>query len=117
MHNHDGHEENPEGTAHVPATNETGHDNEAGSKATGSLKPKRFANALLIVDPGACNPSGIAHAIIEACQEARAEGVDTHRDVAVRLMVTQLAWVCRADSDTEDYGELLAACRRRADSK
>jgi hypothetical protein len=29
-------------------------------------------------------------------------------------MVTQLAWICRADSDTDDYGELLAECRRRA---
>ena len=80
-------------------------------------KPKRFANALLIVDPGACNPSGIAYAIIEACQEARAEGIGTKDDVAVRLMVTQLAWVCRADSDTDDYGELLAACRRQASAE
>lgn len=75
--------------------------------------PKRFANALLIVDPGACNPSGIAYAIAEACKEARDEGVSTKDDPAVRLMVTQLAWVCRADSDTDDYGALLAACRAR----
>ena len=75
---------------------------------------KRFTDALLIVDPGACNPSGIAYAIVEACREARAEGIGPKDDVAVRLMVTQLAWVCRADSYTEDYGELLAECRRRA---
>jgi hypothetical protein len=66
------------------------------------------------VDPGACNPSGIAYAIAEACREARDEGVITRDDPAVRLMVTQLAWVCRADSDTDDYGALLAACRERA---
>ena len=68
----------------------------------------------MIVNPGACNPSGIAHAIIEACREARAEGIGPAKDAAVRLMVTQLAWVCRADSDTDDYGTLLAECFRRA---
>ncbi|MBS0641470.1 MAG: hypothetical protein JSS43_16505 [Proteobacteria bacterium] len=77
-------------------------------------RPQRFANALLIVDPGASNPSGIAHAIIAACQEARDEGVSTREDSAIRLMVTQLAWVCRADSDTGDDAALLAECRRRA---
>jgi hypothetical protein len=75
---------------------------------------KRFADALLIVDPGACNPSGIAHAIIAACQEARDEGEDVRTDPAIRLMVTQLAWICTADSDIEDYGELLRFCRERA---
>ena len=75
---------------------------------------KRFKDALFIVDPGACNPSGIAYAIVDACKEARAEGVATAKDPAVRLMVTQLAWVCGADSDIDDYGELLAECRRRA---
>jgi hypothetical protein len=79
--------------------------------------PQRFANALLIVDPGACNPSGTAYAIAEACQEARDEGVSTRDDPAVRLMVTQLAWVCRADSDTDEYGALLAACRARRFSR
>ena len=75
---------------------------------------KRFKDALFIVDPGACNPSGIAYAIVAACQEARAEGVSTTKDVAVRLMVTQLAWVTNANSDIDDYGELLAECRRKA---
>jgi len=31
----------------------------------------RFANALLIVNSGAVNPSGIAYAIIDACLDAR----------------------------------------------
>jgi hypothetical protein len=117
MHDQSDKSESPDAVpkAHAAAEPVGGNNTPAGG--AGSPKSKRFANALLIVDPGACNPSGIAHAIIEACQEARAEGVDTHRDVAVRLMVTQLAWVCRADSDTEDYGELLAACRRQADGK
>jgi hypothetical protein len=88
--------------------------NAASAGGDGRPRAKRFADALLIVDPGACNPSGIAYAIIEACREARAEGIRPKDDVAVRLMVTQLAWVCHADSGTDDYGELLAACRRRA---
>ena len=79
-----------------------------------TARRNRFENALLIVDPGAINPSGIAYTIIDACRDARAEGIGTRDDAAVRLMVTQLAWVCRADSDTDDYGELLAECRRCA---
>ena len=76
--------------------------------------PNRFREALQIVDPGASNPSGIAHAIVAACAEVRREGGSTATDPAVRLMVTQLAWVCRADScHINDYGQLLAECRRR----
>ena len=76
--------------------------------------PNRFREALQIVDPGASNPSGIAHAIVAACAEVRREGGSTAADPAVRLMVTQLAWVCRADScHINDYGQLLAECRRR----
>jgi hypothetical protein len=81
-----------------------------------AMMAERHRNALLIVDPGACNPSGIAHAIIAACREARDEGVAADRDAAVRLMVTQLAWICRADSNTKEYSVLLAECRRRASS-
>jgi hypothetical protein len=31
----------------------------------------RFRDALVIVNPGACNPSGIALSIAEACREIR----------------------------------------------
>ena len=31
----------------------------------------RFRDALVIVNPGACNPSRIAQSIIEACRELR----------------------------------------------
>ena len=76
--------------------------------------PNRFGEALQIVDPGASNPSGIAHAIVAACAEVRREGKSAATDPAVRLMVTQLAWVCRADScHINDYGQLLAEFRRR----
>lgn len=80
----------------------------------GKIRPLRFENALRIIDPGACNPSGIAFAIAEACREARDEGLSTKDDPAVRLMVTQLAWVCRADSDTDEYAKLVAECRTKA---
>ena len=80
--------------------------------------PNRFREALQIVDPGASNPSGIAHAIVAACAEVRREGGSTATDPAIRLMVTQLAWVCRADScHINDYGQLLAECRRRLDQE
>ena len=79
-----------------------------------ACRPTRFQNAVLIVDPGACNPSGIAHSIIEACREVREEGGDVRADPAVRLMITQLTYICRANSDIADYGQLLAACRARA---
>jgi hypothetical protein len=74
----------------------------------------RFRDALVIVDPGASNPSGIAHAIVAACAEVRDEGGATATDPAVRLMVTQLAWVCRANCSIDEYSQLLAECRRRA---
>jgi hypothetical protein len=87
----------------------------AGAAQTGDpATPNRFRGALQIVDPGASNPSGIAHAIVAACAEVRREGGSTAKDPAIRLMVTQLAWVCRADScHINDYGQLLAECRRQ----
>ena len=116
---HDPHEqdETPDERSAPLPTEQAAAETPASADGNRQPRSKRFADALLIVDPGASNPSGIAYAIVEACREARAEGVGTKDDVAVRLMVTQLAWVCRADSDTEEYGELMAECRRRAAEK
>jgi hypothetical protein len=76
---------------------------------------RRHVDALAIQNGGACNPSGIAHAIIEAVREARAEGKDALKDPAVRLMVHQLAFLCKV-SELEDellvFGELMEECRR-----
>jgi hypothetical protein len=51
----------------------------------------RFRDALVIINPGACNPSGVALSIADACREMREhENVDTKRvceDPAIRLMV------------------------------
>jgi hypothetical protein len=51
-----------------------------------------------MISDGACNPSGIAHSIVEACAELRKEpdytGTDQMRaDPAIRLMVHQLAFL------------------------
>lgn len=56
----------------------------------------RYRDALMISD-GACNPSGVALAIAQACREIHATGGDTKaiaNDPAVRLMVHQLAFIC-----------------------
>src|SRR5258708_6287193 len=69
--------------------------------------PRRFNDALGIA-AGACNPSGIAHSIVAACQEARAE--PNHQgtaaltsDPAIKLMVHQLAFICGIVNGAEDF--------------
>jgi hypothetical protein len=56
----------------------------------------RFRDTLVIVNPGVCTPSGIAHSVIEACREIREHepGTSTADDPTIRLMVYQLASVC-----------------------
>ena len=74
----------------------------------------RHEEALFIVDPGACNPSGVALAIFNACRQVRDEGGDVRADPAVRLMTTQLAFLVRGDSGIDDYDALIEACRARS---
>ena len=55
----------------------------------------RFQEALLLQN--ACNPSGVAHTLVEMIQEASRQGADTAsicRDPAVRLTVAKLADLC-----------------------
>jgi len=76
----------------------------------------RFRDALVIVNPGARNPSGIAHSIIEASREIREHEPigSTADDPAIRLMVYQLASVCGvADYAIERYIADEAACKER----
>jgi hypothetical protein len=82
---------------------------------------RRHDDALYIINPGACNPSGVAHAIIRACQDIRAQpntGTTTIReDPAVRLMVYQLAFLCNAgefDHDLGAYDKALKLCEELA---
>ena len=74
----------------------------------------RFRDALVIVNPGACNPSGIAHSIIDReIRQHEAKG-STADDPAIRLMVYQLASVCGvADYALERYIADEAACKER----
>ena len=79
----------------------------------------RHRAALDIVDPGACNPSGVALALHIACRQAIAEGVSQRDDPAIRLIGLQLAYLLRVDRilDTEEYGRLIEHCRARAEER
>lgn len=81
---------------------------------------KRHRDATLIAD-GACNPSGIARSLVEACDECRAEGADVRTDPAVYLIVSQLAYLCGVWDGVSDtprsYGEALAECCARFPAK
>ena len=81
---------------------------------------KRHDDALFI-QHGACNPSGIAHALMSACKECLDEGVSQREDPAVRLIVHQLAYLCdTAEFDAmigvqgDPYATAMNACRAKA---
>ena len=73
----------------------------------------RHADAIRIVDPGACNPAGVALAIHNACKQVIGEGGNQREDAAIRLMTTQLAFLVRGDSDLDlaEYQHLMEVCR------
>jgi hypothetical protein len=81
---------------------------------------KRYNDALFIAD-GACNPSGIAISIVDACREIRSKPnagtVALTGDPAIRLMVHQLAFICGIVSgaeefyNTPDYHECTVQCK------
>ena len=80
----------------------------------------RVRDALVIVNPGACNPSGIALSIVDACHEMREhDHADTslvRQDPAIRLMVYQLAHlfgVAGAQYDVVHYMTDEATCKER----
>ena len=62
--------------------------------------------------PDALPPGFDRHAA--ACRQVREAGGDVRTDPAVRLIATQIAFVLNANSDTDDYGALVAACRALA---
>ena len=86
-----------------------------------SLPPDydRHRAALDIVDPGACNPSGVALALHTACRQAIAEGVSQRDDPAIRLIGLQLAFLLGVDRvlDGGEYGRLIAHCQARAEAR
>ena len=89
-----------------------------GDKISDLTRPhgSRFRDALAIVNPGACNPSGIAQSIIDACREVREHEpkVGIAQDPAIRLMVYQLAHllgVAGAQYDVVHYMADEVACK------
>lgn len=77
----------------------------------------RNQDAIAIINLGACNPSGIAVAIIKACRECREVGLGTQaicRDPAIRLMVHQMAYLCATpeiDQSDDLLSKLMADCQ------
>ena len=76
----------------------------------------RHRAALDIVDPGACNPFGVALALHQACRQAIAEGVPQRDNPAIRLIGLQLASLLNVDRilDGEEYSCLVETCRIQA---
>ena len=66
---------------------------------------KRWWDANAIIDPGACNPSGIAHSLLDAIKEARAENIEPRNDEAVRIITYQLSYVLNVCNSVAGYGE------------
>ena len=76
----------------------------------------RHREALLITDPGASNPSGVALALHNACRQVLAEGGSQKTDPAVRLMSNQLVFLLEGTEviGLEEYRKLVAHCRANA---
>ncbi len=76
----------------------------------------RHRAALDIVDLGACNPSGVALTLHDACRQAIAEGAPQREDPAIRLIGLQLAHMLDIARilDPDEFDRLLAHCRARA---
>ena len=76
----------------------------------------RHRDALLIIDPGACSPSGVALSLFNACRQVLREHGDQRTDPAVRLMVSQLSFLVNshANLDPAEYVALIEACRKKA---
>ena len=80
---------------------------------------KRHLDAIAI-NLGACNPSGIAHSIIEAQAEIYEQPDHTGtrsvtHDPAVQLMVHQLAFICGLVVDFPDfdaYSKAVDVCKK-----
>ena len=76
----------------------------------------RHADALIIAEAGAANPSGISATLHHACRQVLAEGGRQREDPAVRLIGLQLAHLLDVARvlDPADYARLIESCRTRA---
>ena len=86
--------------------------------ALDSLPPgfDRHADALIIAEAGAANPSGISATLHHACRQVLAEGGRQRADPAVRLIGLQLAFLLDVARvlDPAEYARLVESCRTRA---
>ena len=89
------------------------------------MTANRFYDAYMI-QQGACNPAGIARALVTACDQAMADHQSTDRvrnDPAVRLIVHQLAFLTNSTEydqqlgygDDDPYRRDMRLCRERGD--
>jgi hypothetical protein len=73
-------------------------------------------DALRIVDPGACNPSGVIHVMADLCAFALRNGTGTgwlKRYPPLVLVHSQLVWLLEGRCiDDDRYDEALAWCRK-----
>lgn len=73
----------------------------------------------LLIQNGAVNPQAVARSIVTACEDIRAQpnfsGTNQlTSDPAIRLMVHQLAYICKVyeiEQSLPVYGELLEECK------
>ena len=71
---------------------------------------------VIAIQQGACNPSGVARALVRAIDEAREEKLVPRNDPACRLICHQLAFlmgVGHIDNGMDDYGALIRACEEK----
>jgi hypothetical protein len=80
----------------------------------------RFSDACFI-QQGACNVRGIARALVKAADAAAEDGEQPGKDLAVRLIVAQLAWLCGTDGiggvNGIEYGDAIRQCKERASTQ
>ena len=69
----------------------------------------------LAISSGACNCSGIARTLVQAIDASRADGCQPASDPAIRLIVSQLAYLCGVWDGVSEFaqgtfGECSRAC-------
>lgn len=82
-----------------------------------TLRPRRFADALRMVDPKAQNVTALASCLLSADAEVVGERGIPPRDPAVQLLAAQLIWVCGVDGTDHDFSSLIAECHRRVQAQ
>lgn len=77
---------------------------------------KRHRDAIAIVE-GACNPSAMAISLISACKECIETNVTQRDDAAVKLIASQIAYVCGIWNGVDNWNtgyflDCIAECEK-----